>query len=177
MPIQLSSTNDTLKKAKSFLSKIYHAAINATHDAPYQSYNYLPNGVVHFMGSEFIESPASPNNAYILIGFEIPSYMTVSLNFTYPRKYELFIAENILDYDGTDNVVAFKTNLPYKDLKAVTNLSYTGTIKSIRYLHEISTSIQLLNEFVGDGTMPLTSAKYPKEIEFIQTLQRLFKLT
>ena len=116
MPIQLSTTNDTLEKAKSFLSKIHHAAINSTHDAPYQSYNYLPNGVVHFMGSEFSESPASPTNSYIIIGFEIPSYMTVSLNFTYPRKYELFIAENILDYHGTENVVAFQTDIPYLSL-------------------------------------------------------------
>lgn len=177
MPIQLSTTNDTLEKTKSFLSKIYHAAINATHDAPYQSYNYLPNGVVHFMGSEFIESSVSPNNACILIGFEIPSYMTVSLNFTYPRKYELFIAENILDYDGTDNVVAFKTNLPYKDLKNISGINHYATVKSIRYLREIPVSTQLLNEFVGDGTMPLTSAKYPEEIGFIQTLQQLFKLT
>jgi len=54
---------------------------------------------------------------------------------------------------------------------------FKGTIKSIRYLHEISTSIQLLNEFIGDGTMPLTASKYPEEIGFIQTLQQLFKLT
>jgi len=177
MPIQLSSTNDTLEKAKSFLSKIYNAAINATHDAPYRSYNYLPNGVVHFMGSEFSESPASPNNAYILIGFEIPSYMTVSLNFTYPRKYELCIAENILDYHGTENVVAFQTNTPYNDLKNISGINYNAAVKSIRYLREIPVSTQLLNKFVGDGTMPLTSAKYPEEIEFIQTLQHLFKLT
>lgn len=177
MPIQLSTTNDTLEKAKSFLSKIHHAAINATHDAPYQSYNYLPNGDVHFMGSSFRESPASPNNAYILIGFEIPSYMTVSLNFTYPRKYEIFIAENILDYHGTENVIAFQTNTPYNDLKNISGINYSATIKSITYLREIPTSIQLLNEFVGDGTMPLTTSKYPEEIGFIQTLQQLFKLT
>ncbi len=177
MPIQLSSTDDTLEKAKLFLSKIHHAAVNATHDAPYQSYNYLPNGVVHFMGSSFSESPASPNNAYTLIGFEIPSYMTVSLNFTYPRKYEIFIAENILDYHGTENVIAFQTNTPYNDLKNISGIDYSATVKSIGYLREIPTSVQLLNEFVGDGTMPLTSAKYPEEIGFIQTLQRLFKLT
>ena len=177
MPIQLSSTNDTLEKAKSFLSKIHHAAVNATHDAPYQSYNYLPNGDVHFMGSSFRESPASPTNSYIFIGFDIPSYMQVSLNFTYPRKYEIFIARNMLHYHSTENVVAFKTDMPSRDLQTFTNLSYTGTIKSIRYLREIPTLIQLLNEFVGDGTMPLTVSKYPEEIGFIQTLQQLFKLT
>lgn len=174
MPIQLSNTNDTLEKAKSFLSKIYNAAVNAKHDVPYRSHNYLPNGDVHFMGSSFSESPASPNNAYILIGFEISSY---SLNFTYPRKYEIFIAENILDYRGTENVVAFQTNTPYNDLKNISGINYNATVKSIRHLREIPVSTQLLNEFVGDGTMPLTSAKYPEEIGFIQTLQRLFKLT
>lgn len=177
MPIQLSSTNDTLEKAKSFLSKIYNAALNATHDAPYRSYNYSPNGDVHFMGSSFNENPVSPNNSYILIGFEIPSYMTVSVNLTYPRKYEIFIARNILHYHSTKNVIAFKTDMPYRDIKAFTNLSYTGTIKSIGYLREMPTSIQLLNEFVGDGSMPLTASKYPEEIGFIQTLQQLFKLT
>ena len=177
MPIQLSNTNDTLEKAKSFLSKIYNAAINATHDAPYRSHNYLPNGDVHFMGSSFSESPASPNNAYILIGFEIPSYMTVSLNFTYPRKYEIFIAKNILDYHGTDNVVAIQTDTPYNDLKNISGINHYATVKSIRYLREIPVSTQLLNEFVGDGTMPLTTSKYPEEIGFIQTLQQLFKLT
>ena len=176
MPIQLSSTNDTLEKAKSFLSKIYNAALNATHDAPYRSYNYLPNGDVNFMGASFNESPASPNNAYILIGFEIPSYMTVSLNFAYPRKYEVFIAENILNYHSTENVVAFKTDMPYEDLKTFDNISYTATIKSISYLREIPVSTQLLNEFIGDGSMPLTTSKYPEEIGFIQTLQHLFKL-
>lgn len=177
MPIQLSTTNDALEKAKSFLSKIHHAAVNAKHDMPYQSHNYLPNGDVHFMGSSFSESHASPTNSYIIIGFEIPSYMTVSLNFTYPRKYEIFIAENILDYHGTENVVAFQTDMPYNDLKNISGINYSATVKSIGYLREIPTSVQLLNEFVGDGTMPLTSAKYPEEIEFIQTLQRLFKLT
>lgn len=177
MPIQLSTTNDTLEKAKSFLSKIHHAAVNATHDAPYQSYNYLPNGDVHFMGSSFRESPASPTNSYIIIGFEIPSYMTVSLNFTYPRKYEIVIAENILNYHSTENVVAFKTDIPYKDLKTFDNINYGAILKSIGCLREIPTSMQLLNEFVGDGTMPLTASKYPEEIGFIQTLQQLFKLT
>lgn len=177
MPIQLSSTNDALEKAKLFLSKVYHAAVSVKHDAPYRSYNYLPNGVVHFMGSSFSESPASPNNAYILIGFEIPSYMTVSLNFTYPRKYEIFIAENILDYDGTENVIAFQTNTPYNDLKNISGINYNATVKYIRYLREIPVSTQLLNEFIGDGTMPLTASKYPEEIGFIQTLQQLFKLT
>lgn len=177
MPIQLSSTNDTLEKAKSFLSKIHHAAVNATHDAPYQSYNYLPNGDVHFMGSSFRESPASPTNSYIIIGFEIPSYMTVALNFTYPRKYEIFIAGNILHYHSTENVVAFKTDMPYRDLKNISGISYNATVKSIGYLREIPVSTQLLNEFVGDGTMPLTTSKYPEEIGFIQTLQQLFKLT
>ena len=176
MPIQLSSTNDTLEKAKSFLSKIYNAALNATHDAPYRSYNYSPNGEVHFMGSSFSESPALPNSSYILIGFEIPSYMSVSLNFTYPRKYEIFEAENILNYHSAENVVAFKTVTPYKDLKTFDNISYTATIKSISYLREIPVSTQLLNEFIGDGSMPLTTSKYPEEIGFIQTLQHLFKL-
>lgn len=176
MPIQLSSTNDTLEKAKSFLSKIYNAALNATHDTPYRSYNHLPNGDVNFMGSSFNERPASPNNSYILIGFEIPSYMTVSLNFTYPRKYEIFVAENILNYHSTENVVAFKTDIPYKELNDFTNPNYSGMVRSIGYLREIPVSTQLLNEFIGDGSMPLTASKYPSEIEFIQTLQHLFKL-
>ena len=176
MPIQLSSTNDTLEKAKSFLSKVYHAAVNATHDAPYQSHNYLPNDDVNFLGTSFRESHASPNSAYVLIGFEITSYMTVSLNFSYPRKYEVFIAKNILNYHSTENVIAFKTDMPYEDLKTFPNLSYAATIKSIGYLREIPVSTQLLNEFIGDGSMPLTTSNYPEEIGFIQTLQHLFKL-